>query len=257
MTFRTFVHEGVRGVQLDGFGAGSITVEPGPRDDAVEGSLNVADDEAIDDIAIRQDLDQLRISMPPALLRATPVQLRLSVPAGLDYQIHAGSAMINFAADAGRAKISSGSGDVRLGSVAEVECSTGSGSIGVGRLAGRGGRFSTGSGDIRVAEAHCPVSAKSGSGDIMIASLDGADFAGSTGSGDIAVPSAAGSVDLRSASGSLTVGVADDLPVWLDLHSITGAVRIALEASPEPAPGERYITVRAHTASGEIAVYRA
>ena len=101
------------------------------------------------------------------------------------------------------------------------------------------------------------MSAKSGSGDIVIRSLQRADFVASSGSGDIAVPSTSGSVDLRSASGSLTVGVADELPVWLDLHSVSGAVRIALEASHEPPPGEPFVSVRARTASGEIAIYRA
>ena len=65
------------------------------------------------------------------------------------------------------------------------------------------------------------------------------------------------SVDLRSASGSLTVGIADDLPAWLDLNSVSGRIRIALEASAQPGEGEPFVTVRARTASGEIAVYRA
>jgi hypothetical protein len=253
---RNFVHEGVREVLID-VGAGSITVEAGARHDTVEGSVNVTGDAGLDDISIRQDSDELRIWVPPTLARSTPVHLRLEAPAGLSYHLRAGSAMITCAVDAERAKISTGSGDVNVQRAAELDCSTGSGSIAVGRLDGRGGRLSTGAGDVRVGEARCPVSAKSGSGDIAIRSLRGADLAARSGSGDIAVPSAAGSVDLRSASGSLTVGVADDLPVWLDLHSASGAVRIALEASQEPGPGEPYITVRAHTASGEIAVYRA
>ena len=257
MTFRNFVHEGVRDVLIENFGAGSITVEAGPQPDTVEGSVNVAGEDGLDDISIRQDSDRLRVWVPPPLGRSTPVQLRLVAPAGLSYHIRAGSAMITCTVDIERGKITTGSGDISVQRAAELDCSTGSGGISVGRLDGRGGRFSTGAGDVRVGAARCPVSAKSGSGDIVIRSLRGADVAASSGSGDIAVPSTAGSVDLRSASGSLTVGVADDLPVWLDLHSVSGAVRIALEASHEPGPGEPYITVRAHTASGEIAVYRA
>ncbi len=241
---------------MDNFGAGSITIEPGPQPDAVEGSVNVADDHDIDDIMVRRDADQLRISVP-APFRQTPVQLRLGVPDGLSYGVRTGSAMISFTADIDRAKISTGTGDISVDQARELDCSTGSGTISVGRLVGRGARFSTGSGDVHVAEARSPVSAKSGSGDIVIRSLQRADFVASSGSGDIAVPSTSGSVDLRSASGSLTVGVADELPVWLDLHSVSGAVRIALEASHEPGPGEPFVSVRARTASGEIAVYRA
>lgn len=256
MTFKTFLYEGVEGVQVE-FGAGSITVEAGPRADAVEGSLNVSGDEEIDNIVVRRDADQLKISVPQPWLRQTPVQLRLGVPAGLSYGIRTGSAVISITADVDRAKIRTGSGDISVDHAHELDCSTGSGTISVGRLLGRGARISTGSGDVRVAEASSPVSAKSGSGDIVIRSLQRADFVASSGSGDIAVPSTSGSVDLRSASGSLTVGVADELPVWLDLHSVSGAVRIALDASHEPAPGEPFVSVRARTASGEITVYRA
>ena len=81
MTFRTFVFEGVRGVQVDDLGAGSITVEAGPRTDAVEGSINVTNDHEIDDIVFRRDADQLRISVPSPF-RQAPVQVRLGVPAG-------------------------------------------------------------------------------------------------------------------------------------------------------------------------------
>jgi hypothetical protein len=257
VTFSNFIFEDVHGVQIDNFGHGSITIEPGPAADKVEGTLNVGDDQLLDDVSIRQEADQLRIVFPPQVLRVAPAHLRLGVPPRLSYAIRAGSALISITAEIERAKISSGSGDVSVGEAGELDCTTGSGSIAVARLAGQAARLSTGSGDIRVAEARCPLSAKSGSGDILVRSLHSAELSASSGSGDISVPSTSGSVDLRSASGSLTVGVADDLPVWLDLHSVTGAIRIALQASPEPESGEPFVSVRARTATGEIAVYRA
>ena len=51
--------------------------------------------------------------------------------------------------------------------------------------------------------------------------------------------------------------MADGLPAWLDLDSASGEVRIALESTHQPPPGEAYVSVRATTASGDIAVYRA
>jgi DUF4097 and DUF4098 domain-containing protein YvlB len=90
-----------------------------------------------------------------------------------------------------------------------------------------------------------------------VKSLRGANLQANSGSGDIAVSSMSGSVDLRSASGSFTVGVADNLPAWLDLSSVSGDIRIALESTTQPEPGEPYITVRARTASGNIAIHRA
>jgi pantoate kinase len=257
MSFKNFVYEGVRAVQLENVGSGTITVEPGPRADLVEGSVNVAEGGHLDDVVVRQEADQLRIIVSQQGFQSAPAHVRLGVPAGLGYSIRAGAATIAITADVDRAKIVSGSGDVSIDSVSELDCSTGSGAISVIRLLNRGARLHTGSGDITVAEARSPLSAKSGSGDIIVRSLRQADLAASSGSGDIAVPSTTGSVDLRSASGSLTVGVADELPVWLDLNSVSGAIRIALDASSEPAPGEPYLSVRASTASGEIAVYRA
>jgi len=90
-----------------------------------------------------------------------------------------------------------------------------------------------------------------------VKSLQGAVLQANSGSGDISVSSASGSVDLRSASGSVTVGVADNLPAWLDLSSVSGDIRLGLESTIQPEPGEPYITLRARTASGNIAIYRA
>ena len=106
-------------------------------------------------------------------------------------------------------------------------------------------------------EAACPVMAKSGSGEVTVKRMRTHHVQASSGSGDITVAATSGSADLRTASGSLTVGVADGLPAWLDLDSASGEVRIALESTHQPPPGEAYVSVRATTASGDIAVYRA
>jgi DUF4097 and DUF4098 domain-containing protein YvlB len=122
---------------------------------------------------------------------------------------------------------------------------------------GRTARMTSGSGDVTVAEARCPVTARSASGNVVVRSLRGSQLQANSGSGDIAVTSTSGSVDLRSASGSLTIGIADRLPAWLDLTSVSGAIRIALESTGPPAKGAPYVAVRARTASGDIDVCRA
>jgi DUF4097 and DUF4098 domain-containing protein YvlB len=104
---------------------------------------------------------------------------------------------------------------------------------------------------------NCPITAKSGSGEVVVQFLRSASLLANSGSGDIAVSSTSGSVELRSASGSLTVGVADNLPAWLDVNSASGDIRIGLESTTQPEPGEPYITLRARTASGDIAIHRA
>lgn len=250
-------HEGIRHVVVDNFGSGSITVEPGSREDLVECSIDGADDRLLERVQIRPDHGWLRISFPQQFLRYTKARLRLGVPHGLQYVIKTGSADISVSVDIGRSKIVSGSGAIIIGNAADLDCSTGSGNISVARVDGNGARIGSGSGDISVGEVNCPLTAKSGSGEVVVQSLRGGSLQANSGSGDIGVTSASSSVDLRSASGSLTVGVAENLPAWLDLDSVSGDIKIALESAAPPESGEPYISVRARTASGDIGIYRA
>ena len=262
MTSANSVYAGVRHVVIDNFGGGTISIEPaGISDstpsDAVESSISAADEAFLADIQARQDHDQLRFSFPTQIFRNTSAHLHLAVPAGLTFVIKAGSAEISITADIGRSKIVSGSGDITIGKAADLDCSTGSGDISVMRVDGHAARITSGSGDVTVTEAHCPVTAKSASGDVVVRSLHGSQLQANSASGDIAVSSTSGSVDLRSASGSLTIGVADQLPAWLDLTSVSGEIRIALESTSPPEKGAPYVALRARTASGDIAVFRA
>jgi DUF4097 and DUF4098 domain-containing protein YvlB len=207
-------------------------------------------------VEIRHEHDWLRISFPQFPWHAK-AHLRLAVPDGLTFVIKTGSADISISADIGSSKIISGSGDIIIGNAVDLDCGSGSGAISVARVEGNGARLSSGSGDVSIGEANCPITAKSGSGEVVVKSLRGTSLRANSGSGDIAVAATTGSVDLRSASGSLTVGVADNLPVWLDLNSVSGDIRIGLESTTQPEPGEPYLTLRARTASGDIAVFRA
>lgn len=253
----TSAYQGVKHVVVDNLGAGSITVEPGVQQDLVEASIDADDERFLDQVHIRHDQDWLRISVSQQFSRFSNAHLRLGVPGGLTYVIKTGSAGISISADIGPSKIVSGSGDIAIGNAIDLDCSTGSGDISVARVDGRFGRLNSGSGGVSVGEAHCPITAKSGSGDVVVQTLEATNLQAKSGSGDIGVTSTNGSVDLRSASGSLTVGVADNLPTWLDLNSVSGDIRIALESTTPPEPGEPYISVRARTASGDIGIYRA
>jgi DUF4097 and DUF4098 domain-containing protein YvlB len=253
----TYSYQGVRHVVVDNLGGGSITVQPGSQQDRVDCSIDAADDRLLEQVQIHHDHDWLRISFSQQFLRFTKAHLHLDVPDGLTYVIKTGSADISISAGIDRSKIISGSGDITIGNAADLDCSTGSGKISVAQVDGSGARLSSGSGDLAVGEANCHIAAKSGSGEIAVKSMRGTNLQANTGSGDIAVSSTSGSVDLRSASGSLTVGVADNLPAWLDLSSGSGDFRIGLESTTQPEPGEPYLTLRARTASGDITVHRA
>jgi DUF4097 and DUF4098 domain-containing protein YvlB len=257
MSARDSVHHGVRRVVVDNLGSGLIAVEPSDQPDQVVCSVHAVDEQFLAEVQVRQEQDTLRLSVPTRLIREPAVDLRLRVPAGLEYVIKVGSADIAFSADIGRSKITSGSGNIALARAADLDCSTGSGDVSVVRMDGTSGRVSSGSGGVSLGEVHCPITAKSGSGDVTVQSVQHANVQANSASGDIAVSSTSGSVDLRTASGGLSIGVADHLPAWLDLHSVSGEIRISLESSAEPTPGEPYVSVRARTASGDIAVYRA
>lgn len=256
MTSRTFDASGIRAIVVDHLGRGSLTLEPSPRDDLVEGTVN-AEEEVLQQTGIRHEADTLRIWFPDQLFRSHAAHVRIGVPAGVSLTARTGSADVTASVALGRTRISTGSGEVSLVEAADLDVTSGSGGISVSTVAGGAARVGSGSGDIVIGEARCPLTAKSGSGDILIRSLRSSDLRASAGSGDITVPSTTGSVDLRAASGSLTVGVAQGLAAWLDLSSTSGAVRVAMDACNEPAAGEPYVSVRARTASGEIAVYRA
>jgi Putative adhesin len=249
-------YEGVRHVVVDNSGGGSITVERGTEQDLVEFWIDTVEERFLEQVLIRHDQDWLRISFPEQFFRHIKAHLRLAVPDGLAFVIKTGSADISISADIDRSKIISGSGDIIIGNAIDLDCKTGSGDISVARVDGRAARLGSGSGDISVSEAYCPLTAKSGSGDVVVKSLRG-DLQANSGSGDIGIAATSGSVDLRSASGSLTVGVTENLPAWIDLNSVSGDIRIGLESTAQPGPGERYISVRARTASGDIALHRA
>ena len=244
----------VRQVFIEHFGSGAINIVTG-QENRVHGELQAPED-FLDRVEIRQFDDQLRIAMPHGLLNSPNAYLDLTAPDGLSYTISTGSADIRIGADSDRSWIASGSGEVLLSTATDLTVNSGSGSITVGTLTGRAATIGTASGDIRVDRADVPIQAKTASGNVRINRLRG-DLRASSASGDISVSASTASADLRTASGALEVGVAEDLPVWLDLSSASGRIDIGLDAGQAAAEGEPYVSIRARSASGAISVFRA
>jgi hypothetical protein len=251
---RSSTHEGIRRIAVDNLGSGSVIIEPNALADVVECSIDADDGEFLEEVQVRPEHAVLRLAFPPGL-RGTSIRLRLGVPDGLEYAITVGSADVAVSAAIGRSKITSGSGDIRVGDAEDLECSTGSGDISVEAVAGRAARLVSGSGDITLNEARCPVSAKSGSGSVTVRWVQFHHIEAKSGSGDVTIGHTMGTVDLRSASGSLSVGVAEDVLTWLDLESNTGDIRIGLDPT-QPPEHESYVSIRARTASGDITIHR-
>ncbi len=250
------VYSGIRSVSIEQRGSGDVLINAGAEPDQVR--CTVDDWDAADPSAIQVERrqDRLLITAPQVWGNNSNSDVFLEVPAGLDVSVTTQSGDVVINADLGSGKFTTGSGDVAVGTSVTLSVKSGSGDIAVGRVH-EGAEVTTGSGDISIRDATGPVSAKSGSGDIRLDRLRSAAISGSTGSGDISVPSTTGSVDLRSASGSIEVGVAEGLPAWLDLNSVTGDISIDLDPSQQPEEGKPYVTIRCRTASGEIDISRA
>ena len=199
MSSRNSTHEGVRRIALDNLGKGSLTIEPNARADLVECSIEADAERFLEEVQVKPEHAGLRLTFPPESHRGTTAHVRLGVPEDLEYAVTVGSADVTIRAIIGPSKITSGSGSIRVGHATDLECSSGSGNISVASVAGRAARLVSGSGDITVNEAQCPVSAKCGSGRVTVKWAHHHHVQVNSGCGDIAVNRTRGAVDLRTA----------------------------------------------------------
>ncbi|MFY0409880.1 DUF4097 family beta strand repeat-containing protein [Solicola sp. PLA-1-18] len=240
-------------------GAGSVTVT---ASDTATSTVDLAahGDEArtlVDRATVEQPGRDLLVDVPRARgHRGADLDVTVSVPTGSDVRVATDSADITLTGRLGTVVVSSGSGDVSVEAAAgAAEVTTGSGDVEVGTVDGPVS-VRTGSGDLRVRRAAAEAELKSGSGDLTVDDAGG-DVVLKSGSGDLTVGRVGASrVQATNASGSVRVGVADDLPAWLDLSTVTGRVTSDLDAA-EPADGEPYAQVHAKTVSGDVVVARA
>ncbi|TDW17822.1 DUF4097 family beta strand repeat-containing protein [Kribbella kalugense] len=253
---------------------GSGLVELGSNPDG-EGTVVSMEIDGDDTGVIFEVTDgELVIESPQNVRRGPEIQVRIATSAVLDARVKTGSGDIVADVPLGSARLATGSGDVRLTRVEHelgvntgsgdvkvesvagaVRASTGSGSIDI-EEAGDALGLSTGSGDVTVGDVAGPTSVKVGSGDITIERIRDHSVA-TSGSGDVKVEIAdAPSVQAETARGDVQIGVPDGLPTFLDLKTVTGQIRCDLEPSEKPAEGERALTLRARTVSGDITVVK-
>lgn len=247
----------------------TVTLEPG-RGDAAH--------DLVAQTTVEQRGDEIQVIAPrrSTFFRRTPsmdVTVRLPTESSIDVRVNAGDLQTRGVLSTARAK--SGAGDVQLDRVSgHTDVATGSGDIelreggGTTKLATGSGdvdihtvmdaaTIATGSGDVQVRAAHARIDISTGSGDIEVADAH-SDVSIKSGSGDQQVLRArTGQVSCESASGDVHIGIADGIPAWLDVHSLTGSVHSGLGVSEPPADGEPNIAVHANTVSGDIALVRA
>jgi hypothetical protein len=257
MSDMEFSYEGVHAVAIRGLGGGEVQLRSSDRDGLVNGRMSSSDPGYLERATVAQSGDQLYIEFPSMSGQDGPhVDIDLEVPEGIAFEVNTGSADVHADVPLGPTKINTGSGDINLAEVSDARANTGSGDISIEHITGGAAQLNSGSGDISVDETAAAIQARTASGDLIIHRLAGA-LRANTASGDISVPSTTGSLEARTASGSIEVGVADGMPAWLELSSVSGEVNIDLDASQQPEDGEPFVTVNATTASGDVNVYRA
>ncbi|MFI5729755.1 DUF4097 family beta strand repeat-containing protein [Kribbella sp. NPDC051587] len=256
-------------------GSGQVLVVPADGDQTIV-DLEVEDgteEDVIYTVENGELVVELRKGGRYSTRRGPEIHVRISTPAVLDLRAKTGSGDITAHVPLGTARLSTGSGDIQLDAVqGDLAVSTGSGDVRVVSVAGvtKGGTgsgsidigtaaaigVSTGSGDVRIGDAAGPASVKVGSGDITIERIQDHSVA-TSGSGDVTVEVADGpSVQAETANGDVRVGVPDGIPTYLDLKTVTGQIRCELEPGEKPEAGERSLTLRARTVTGDITVVK-
>jgi DUF4097 and DUF4098 domain-containing protein YvlB len=155
----------------------------------------------------------------------------------------------------GEVTVKGASGDIRLDHARRARLSTASGDIRVGTIDGDL-TVSGASSGLHVAEVGGSLEATLASGDLRVERVGG-NARVSTASGDIWLQRAEGSlVQMKSISGDLNLGLPDGVRVEADLTTMTGTIRLP-NKDPAAQPPQRTVRLVAHTASGDIVVGRA
>jgi DUF4097 and DUF4098 domain-containing protein YvlB len=203
-------------------GSIDVTIEL-PAGSHVHGSLGLGDfqcDGELGDCRIKTGLGRIRLD------RADKLNLR------------SGTGDITVERATGRAEVTAGSGEVRLGELdaaAVIKNSNGDTWVGV---AGGDLRLNAANGSIAVDLAQASVGAKSAHGDVRVGEA------------------VRGAVAIETKVGDLEVGIREGTAAWLDVSSRFGHVHNALEATDAPETTAETVEVRARTSVGEVVIRR-
>ncbi len=234
--------------------------------------------EMIDNTTVEQRGDELVVLMPKIrgglFRRQGDVMATITVPTHSSAKIETASADVDTHGELGDLKISTGSGDLELDTVASADLKTGSGDVEL-RTARGNCSVKGGSSDISLDEVGGHADILAGSGDVVVGQIGGT-LKIKTGSGDIVVKHAgdgvdamAGSGDLlvrridhgklkaKTGSGDVTVGVADGTAAYLDITTVTGDVTSSLDASDAPGDGDQTVELIIQAGTGDVVLQRA
>jgi len=61
-----------------------------------------------------------------------------------------------------------------------------------------------------------------------------------------------GRVSAKGASGDVVVGIPAGVPVWTDITTVSGRIRLDLQGAGQPEEGQDHVELRARTVSGDV-----
>lgn len=184
------------------------------------------------------------------------VEVHIDVPSGSRLDAKTAVANLSTNGSLGDVSFKTAAGNVEIDDSRALDVSASSGSVHVGRAAGRvvvkctNGetvvheatgevRVHAANGRVVVDHAHADVEAKSANGDIVIGQVE------------------RGTVTANTARGSIDIGVRDGVAAWLDLDTSFGRIESQLDAAASPVDGDSTVEVKARTAFGNVTVRRA
>jgi DUF4097 and DUF4098 domain-containing protein YvlB len=255
-------------------GEDSTVVDVTPTDPSNEKDRRAADDTTVTcaDGRLQVTGPKNRTGVFNKKYGSVQVSVRLATGSELDADTGLGTITVEGALGACRAKTSAGdvqvqdseSADLRTGMglvaardiAGEAFCKTGSGTVRIDRIGGRA-EVKNSNGDTRIGDSGGPLRVKSANGSIAVGRAR-SDVMATTANGNVSIGSAeSGAVSLKTSLGRIDIGIPSGTAALLDLSTTFGVVRNALDATDQPAVGDRTVEIHAQTSAGDIDVVRA
>lgn len=234
--------------------------------------------ELIESATVEQRGDEIVVLVPKArgglFRRSSGVDATVHVPLHSAVHVKSTSADVDLLGALGDVHVSTGSGDVRVDSAADLTIRTGSGDVTVDSVAGRcdaksasadvsigtvagDGDVLSGSGDVEIDMIAGRLAIKSGSGDVIVKS-GGDSVDAMTGSGDVELRRIDhGKVKAKTGSGDIAIGVASGTAAYLNILTVSGDVHSELDGAQAPSDGDLTAEINVMSGSGDVILQRA
>lgn len=239
---------------------------------------NASDVEAAEQTRVELSNDVVTVKGPKLRAYVLPtnksraIDISVTVPTGSTVTGSAPMMTFRSTGRLGACEVKSGMGNIAVDRAGPVKLRT-VGDIHVDEAAGDA-KLSTGSGRLRIGHVGGNLHTKNSNGATVVGSVDGnvkirssnGDITVTTADGDVEAVSALGNIrvgelrrgdcDLKTATGEIEIGIGEGTAAWIEAHSGFGAIRNQLTDATQPAPGEPTVKVRARNSYGDIVIRR-